>query len=176
MKSLFRLAFFLTPLLALSSTTPDFRTLNWGMAREQIRAAEDAEFVKESVSGFTYNDTILNEPTRIYYLVDERGLYEASCWFDEIPTPQRFISFRAELEQTLRTKYGEPIKDHEYWDDYIYFDDPENHWRALFQGQVFYLSRWQTHTTLIDLSLANRDNEIVFYILYEPLKSSNNEI
>lgn len=141
------------------------------MSREEIKAAETAELVKETRLGFIYKEKILGYPVSIFMDLGESGLEESRLEFENIGNPQKFIPVREELEAMLTEKYGDPLYSIPHWMGNTYAHNRDEHWKALLIGELEFRTEWNTSTTQILLLLGKHKDEIYFFIRYTPRNS-----
>ena len=109
-----------SPALAVAAPPPEefhLRHTRWGMALEEVRAAELDEPLRENSYSLTYATTTLDLPCLLAYYFDQGRLARARLVFsdplglDLLPlnaaqAQRRFLYLR----EQLRSRYGEPVQ------------------------------------------------------------------
>jgi len=157
---------------ALANSQYDFRKTNWGMTKEQVLAAEVADFVSNDVDGtISYNGTVNDLECGIKYFFAHDTLVRARyVIYEEHTNKNDYISDYQKLKQLLTDKYGKPDKDRTTWLSNIYKDNQKDWGLAISLGQLAYFSQWDTETTQIWLMLQGDNDEIQFTIEYSSIK------
>ena len=150
----------------MSLAQTDFRNVNWGMSKEQVRKHESAEFIGDE-NKIMYN-TIVNgfDCYLFYYFLDDNKLNDASYVFKQKHTNNNdFIDDYKSLKSILSTKYGEGSEDID-WKNDLFKNNFEDYGTAISIGHLKYSSTWKNEKTIINLELSGENYKIALVVDY----------
>lgn len=148
---------------------PDLRSVKWGMAPEDVKAAESPTLpIDEREGSLVYQDSINDMDTYLMYNFTEnnelfRGGYVVTSRHSN---PTLYVTDIKRLKDSLTEKYGTPKEDKTIWLNDLYKDDPNNWGMAVVTGKVVFMTKWETETTNITVSLRGDNYEPEFALGY----------
>lgn len=150
----------------------DFRGVLWGMSREEVRAAEDLPFVGDTDGGLSFGPIeVADLNTLVLYSFAENQLVQASyAVLSEHTDDGHFIGDRDRLEKLLRDKYGNPVKDDTIWANRLFQDDPTRWGTALAAGHLFYVTKWRSPKTEVELILGGDNFKTSMFVHYRSVE------
>ena len=146
----------------------DFRKTNWGMSKEEVRAAEAKKPDFEANTILGYKVKVNGKDFRCVYSFLEDKLYNSGYFFTgEHTNKNLYIDDYKELKEILTKKYGKPKMDIPgLWKNDLYKDD-KSHWgMAISVGHLAYGASWETSTTKISLMLSGDNYKIELVLSY----------
>lgn len=178
--------FFIFVLFCCSISTAqeyDFRQVNWGMSKEEVRAVEKQEPADEDIGGvqetFAYKTKISSFDSYLGYIFVNNKLSGAGYYIQQEHVNQNdYIDDYNKLKDLLIQKYGKPVNDEVLWKNPLYKDRNKDWGLAISMGHLVYNVFWETPSTEISLFLEGDNFEINFYIRYvsKELKSWVQEV
>jgi len=149
----------------------DFRQVNWGMSKEEIKAVENKEIADEDIGSvqeiIAYNDKISSFDCYIGYIFVKDKLSSAGYYIKQEHTNRNdYIADYEKLKDLLTAKYGKTVKDEIYWKDDLYKNKEQDWGLAVSVGHVAYNAYWETPTTGIELMLKGDNYKIELVIKY----------
>ena len=167
----------LLPIMAFSQT--DFRNVNWGMSKEQVKKLETAKFFDQDERSISYNTTVNGFKCLLIYFFTDTKLSGAVYSFQQEHTNKNdYIDDYKSLKSILKTKYGDEDENID-WKNDLYKDDFQNYGLAVSIGHLKYESIWKNEKTALFLDLSGDNYEINLRIMYyavEFLKSSTKSV
>ena len=147
----------------------DFRKINWGMSKEQVKAIENKKPDFEDDIRLGYIVKIDGENFMCVYNFLEDKLYNAGYGPTKEHTNKNlYIDDYKELKEILIKKYGKPKSDLGiFWKDDLYKDDKSQWGFAISLGHLVYGVQWETPTTKITLNLSGDNYKIMLIIAYD---------
>jgi len=147
----------------------DFRQTNWGMSKEQVKAAEKNKIAIENEEVIAMDRVQVDKKECIYvYFFLEDKLYRVGYSFMEEHTNKNFyIDDYEGLKEILTKKYGEPKIDKVIWKNDLFKSDKQDWGTAVSMGHLEYFSSWETPTTYINLGLNGDNYKISLTLGYE---------
>lgn len=152
----------------------DFRTVRWGMSKEDVMAREGLEpdytgnLSELDVTYIGYDTKLMGKDCLLGFYFCDKGLYEARYIMTETHTADsKYISDYKEIRAALTDKYGEPLRDQENWDtsrhkEYYSSDKA----RALNYGFLEYCTTYHNARTDIMMIMNAEDYKIGTIIYY----------
>ena len=136
----------------------DFRKVNWGMSKLQVKATESGKPRKENHSVLEYEGRVTNKKVFIIYFFTENKLVRAKYSFAEKHSNGNdYITDYKDLKDSLKKKYGKPMITNILWVDDT-FKSKQSVWGvAISYGHLMYFSKWETKETDINLLLSGED-------------------
>ena len=166
-----KLIFFLPCFLVLffieMSTAEEFsfRKTNWGMSIEEVKSSETLKIVVENDKFLAYRTNLIGNDVIVAYGFIENQLVIAQYLFgDNHVNGNDYITDYNNLREMLTKKYGKPKRDEIIWEDDRYKDKNSRWGTALLNGDMVFLSIWETSTTDICF-LMREDNFSIFRII-----------
>jgi hypothetical protein len=155
---------------------PDFRNVQWGMSKEEVKKYENSELTSDIEEGLGYQnlrvarfDTVLT-----YHFNVNNELFSAGYYLiHEHSNKNDFIDDFDYLKELLIEKYGEPKEDEIIWKDDLYKDDPSDWGMAIFTGDLIYKSLWENEDLIVELRLKGDNYKKEFTILYKSKEISD---
>lgn len=150
----------------------DFRKVNWGMSKEQVKISEkSATFVTEwdDMNMFVYSTNISLLKSNLYYTFVDNKLSSATYEIEErYINKDAHISDYKKIVATLTEKYGEPLTDEINWSS----DVAEQAYSqlkgtAVSMGYLEYYTSWETTTTIIRTQLKGENLKVSHLIHYQ---------
>jgi len=146
----------------------DFRKINWGMSKGQVKATEGKEPDSETNTTVAYKVEISGDDYICGYTFLEDKLYNSGYVFIGGHTNENlYIDDYGRLKGILTKKYGRPETDEITWIDDLFKDDRSVWGFAISIGDLSYRSTWETPTTYITLRLWGDNYEIDLVLAYD---------
>lgn len=137
-------------------TGPDFRMTNWGMPFFEVKSLEKTNLIYEKRNHVLgYATSILDYKCRLYYQFANRILTSASYQIhDSFPDKNQYVEIYFKIQDLIRKKYGEPVKEELIWDadTSIKTDNPSLWYKAVERGDLALRTSWKTEKTNITLA------------------------
>ena len=132
----------------------DFRGVNWGLTRAEVRLTESGKPSREGTTGLFYSSTVAGMPVIIAYVFDDQRLSRARYIFQpkHEDTNDYLVDFK-DVKVSLLLKYGQPKIDEVDWRNKEYKDEVSKWGTAVSLGHLTYRTSWETPTTNILLTL-----------------------
>lgn len=92
-----------------------------------------------------------------------RGKYMLS---QEFSNPQRYVLEYGRMSELLKTKYGEPNEEQNFWTGDLYMDSPGEWGMAVKTGELTRYMTWETEQTKISLILSGENYESSLVVEY----------
>ena len=145
----------------------DFRKINWGMNKEEVKAAERGTIVFENEYEVDFMVTDFDN----YFKCDDNFLedkvYRGAYYFiAELTNKNDYIYEYQKWKEVLIKKYGQPKSDKWEWKNDLLKNDEKKWGTAVYVGDLELSAQWETPTTGILISLVGIDYEIHLGILY----------
>lgn len=153
---------------AAADNTPDFRNINWGMTRDEVKSSETTPLTDERGITLMFEDKIFNLNSYIIYFFTEKDELFRSAYFitEKHSNPTSYVTDYNQLKSSLTEKYGTPTEDSTTWLNDLYKDDPNQWGMAVVTGKVVFTSKWKTDSTEIIMSLRGDNYEPQFALRY----------
>ncbi|MDO7976742.1 outer membrane protein assembly factor BamB family protein [Oceanotoga teriensis] len=152
----------------------DFRNVNWGMSKEEVKEIETSDFIINLDDGtLVYKGTVAGEKVFIYYEFYNNALIQGKYAFlIDHSNENDYIDDYNRLKGLLNKKYGKAHEDEQIWKDNLYKDDYENWGFAISTGDMYYYSKWLTEDikTDIEMQLWGENYEVRLLIIYKSIK------
>ena len=146
---------------------PDFRKINWGMPKDEVKKIETAKLQKESDKQLIYSTEVAGFKTTLIYLFYGDKLTRAAYIFmAEHSNNSLFIDDFKKTDDLLTKKYGTPTQKKLDWRNELYKDSPSDWGTAVAAGQLVYYSYWGGKKTYIEHDLDGDNFEISHRLLY----------
>ncbi|MBA7515713.1 hypothetical protein ES705_07756 [subsurface metagenome] len=149
----------------------DFRKVNWGMSKEEVKATEDKEPDSEFDNSLVYYAKIDGDDYLCGYTFLEDKLHNTGYVFiGEHSNKNDYIQDYKNLKEILTKKYGKPWSDRTTWDNDLFKDDRSQWGLAVSIGHLSYGNIWETSTTYITLWLDGDNYEISLGVAYDSVE------
>jgi hypothetical protein len=146
----------------------DFRKINWGMNKEQVKATEDKKPDFESDAFVGYKVEISGNDFSCVYNFLQDKLYSSKYIFNRTHTNKNdYIDDYVNLKEILIKKYGKPKIDKVTWENNLYKSDKQEWGMAISVGHLTYGAIWETPSTEIGLILGGDNYRIMLVIGYD---------
>ncbi|HCO48816.1 MAG TPA: hypothetical protein DIT55_05120 [Spirochaetaceae bacterium] len=152
---------------SLFAQTKDFRSINWGMNRDQIKAIEKEKILLETEKYVAYETKVSGFPVwLVYNFINDKCVNSRYMIKVEHANDTLFVDDYKKLKSLLIKVYGNPIEDETIWKDDLYKDDETEYGMALSIGDLFYYTNWENDKTFISLELGGDNYEIDHFIIF----------
>ena len=152
---------------ALFAQTKDFRSINWGMNRDQIKAIEKEKILTETEKYVAYETKVSGFPVwLVYNFIDDKCVNSRYMIKVEHANDTLFVDDYKKLKGLLIKVYGAPIEDEIIWKDDLYKDDETEYGMAISIGDLFYYSTWENDKTFISLELGGDNYKVDHFIIF----------
>jgi len=157
------------------SSSAGFRKALWGMTKDQVKAGETGEFLKEdrltgNLAGLdvlTYKTDDLGMSAFIGYYFADNALTRARYLILESHSDDNlYIGDFESIKSRLAEKYGAPSRDQKIWSNELYKSDPSHFGRAVAAGHVAYVAEWYPSETTIQLLMRGDNFKITIAVEY----------
>ena len=146
---------------------PDFRNVNWGMTKEEVKQIETIKFEEENDNMLIYSTRISNLDAILFYVFVGNKLTKAGYLFtEEHSNDNLFIDDFKKIDALLIKKYGAPDAQEITWKNDLYKNDPQYWGTAIAMGYLSYYTGWQNDKTYIEHDLYGDNFKITHKILY----------
>ena len=146
----------------------DFRKVNWGDTKEQVRINETAKFSFEEGIDLIYTSHIAEMEVMIIYSFESNKLDSAKVLIlEKYGKRDTYLTKFNSLKAVLTKKYGDAIEDQIIWRNNIYKNTPVDHGLALKLGHVGFFANWETNSMGIFLQLDGKGDVHSFHIYYQ---------
>ena len=147
---------------------PDFRNVNWGMSKEEVKLYETESLAEEDTDTLLYYVEVLNlEAALMYFFNENNELYEAGYLFTEDYTNDNmYLIHYDNVKEELITLYGTPTSDEEFWLNDLFRDDPNDYGLAVSIGDYFRFAEWKLDGMDIILGLGGGNYDINMSVGY----------
>lgn len=150
-----------------TETTADVRGVNWGTDIATVKSIEQWEFVRGIDQLLLYKGHLAALEALLSYKFLEDKLMGLSYRFvEEYSNKNIYFNDFDEVNDLLKAKYGEPLKDNYIWSKDFYKNDASNYGKAVAAGHLQRRVAWKTPQTLIFHVLNRDDFGIAHMILY----------
>jgi hypothetical protein len=152
-----------------------FRGVEWGAPKKEVKEAEGGEPIQKSDQGNTtallYTDTVSGLDVFVLYIFYENQLARSMYSFiNEHTNRNDFITDFNKINDLLVEKYKEPENDEINWKNDLYKDDKEDWGTALAIGHLRFYTSWNLEEVQIEHVLGGDNREINHIIAYEHKK------
>ncbi len=151
----------------------DFRKVNWGMSKEEVKATEDKKPFSEDATALYYKDVeIIGRNFFCFYGFMQDKLYSSSysigTTLGEIHSNKNdYIDDYKSVKEILTKKYGKPKRDVVTWKNDLFKNKKQDWGTAISIGHLVYVSIWETPTTEIGMALGGNNYEIFLSVGYD---------
>lgn len=159
-----------TARVTLSPEEADFRSLKWGMTRDEVINAEGTGF-REPSENIMYYTRVREEEFPAdaeYTFVDEKlaqGIFYITDDKEDNPIE---IEDYVELVESLHARFGEPqISEYHFYDESVATDDQSKHTDLILQNKLHYRTAWLLDDTELRVVLLKRNNELCIGLQYK---------
>ena len=144
-----------------------FRHTNWGMAQEEVLAAERVDPIEKNENMVKYEVQLLGKNFVLTYLFFENRLVGSVYILDEkFLNSEHYIQMYTELKEELIKKYGQPSRETTNWANDTYKNVRKKWGLALSLGHFDYVTAWDTQNTTIDCSLSAENYNVLCVVEY----------
>lgn len=159
-----------------SSKGHDFRKVNWGMSKLEVKATESGTIVKDDSVALAYEGNIAGLKSLIaYFFVNDLLVRAKYIFIEDHSNDNDFISDYDDVFKILNNKYGEPAKSQSIWKDDLYKSDFKKWGLAISLGHLVKFAAWKTADSDIWLGLDGDNFEISHSVEYSSIKLDNLE-
>lgn len=145
----------------------DFRKINWGMNKEEVKAAERGTIVFENEFEVDFMVPDFDSYFKCGYNFLEDKVYRSTYLFiGEFDNKNDYIYEYEKWKEVLIKKYGQPISDKWEWKDDLLKNEKQEWGTAVYMGHLEYSAQWETPTTGIAIMLTGINHEICLGIFY----------
>ena len=81
----------------------DFRDINWGMSKEEVKSIETLNLLAETNNILIYEYTLYNRNVKLLYKFNEQKLFNAECIFYTI---NDICDFKNDIEEKVKQEYN----------------------------------------------------------------------
>jgi hypothetical protein len=153
------------------STTYNFRKTRWGMTRNEVKASESNKLEKESDDVLVFSGKVAGKDALIVYRFagNKLALGRYVFMLEHTNKNDYIVDFK-NVQQTLKEKYGAPLKDEVTWLNNLYRNDPQDYGTAISIGHLMYMSNWSAEGTEIYLGLSGENFKIKLVTEYSSIE------
>lgn len=166
---------FVAGALPLSASAADFRSADFGMSVEQVKATEpNIEWLDDGTNERIGFETSINGLAAVAVYEFDDGRFTAAMYdiVQEHTNNTLFVNDFRGLAELLEEKYGAPSEDQTLWRDDLYRDQPSDWGTAVAVGHLVMFKSWVTERVEINLYLAGDNFAIDLQILYADPRSA----
>ena len=166
------LALLLLAALPAPGLAGDFRNADWGMSKEEVKAAESLALVQETVDRLFYSTTLLGADVEVRYDFIENTLVSAYYGLERAYShaPSFYLRYFNDLTDGVKEKYGPPMRDAISGISDDMSDNPKT-WEAALAARSFLrLMTWETQEIFIAAGLNGARPDIRCFVIYAPKK------
>ena len=146
----------------------DFRKINWGMKKEEVKATERGKIVFETEDEVDFMVPDFDNDFKCGYMFLEDKLYRSTYLFiGKFTNKNDYIYEFEKWKEALIKKYGKPTLDKVVWKNDLYKNDKQEWGMAVSVGHLLYAGQWETPTTEIGIMLMGNNYKINLGIFYE---------
>ena len=150
----------------------DFRSVAWGMTKEEVLGAEELAPLEQSELSLTYKVEVAGYEAALLYLFEKGRLLSAGYVFDVTRENQNdYVTDFDNLRDMYAKVYGKPESIGQKWYDETYKGNSGKYGLAIASGHMEYLASWQTETTEVHLVLNGGEGEIFLGTVYRAIGS-----
>ena len=132
----------------------DFRNVNWGMAKEQVKINEQSDLFSEKEDYLYYTVNLNNYFFLLEYLFQENKLIRSKyILLDTFVIKNKYIDILEEFKEEIINNYGNSFNEVMIWKNDFYKDQPDKYGTAVMLNYLSYYYKWNTDETLIWLLL-----------------------
>lgn len=154
-----------------SQSESDFRNVNWGMSKSEVKQVETSKLAQEETNSLFYRTELAGFNAFVGYIFAgdklTRGKY---VLLEDHSNKNDYISDYKKLKKLLTKKYGIPEKDESIWKNNLYKDDYEDWGTAISIGHLINYSMWKTNRTDVTLYLSGENYKISTVIEYQSVE------
>lgn len=145
----------------------DFRNVNWGMTKEEVKTNESATLYHTTEDLIIYEVDLNSYDFGLGYIFYDNKLIRAKYMLNEtILDSKKYISIKDEFLILLNDIYGKPDKEDVIWFDDTYKGDYTDYGTAVSVGDLSYFYTWNEDKATITLGLYGDNYEVSFMIEY----------
>ncbi|TYB31291.1 MAG: hypothetical protein FXF47_04990 [Candidatus Mcinerneyibacterium aminivorans] len=153
--------------VGLSAEDYDFRNVNWGMSKTEVKRREDAKLFQDKSTSLAYKTQLKNhDALLVYNFWNNKLAGSAYSIIDNYLNKNNYIEDYKELKRLLEKKYGNPSYEDIIWKNDLYKDDPSHYGMAISVGHLIYTSRWKTNSEKIVIILDGENYKVSLMIAY----------
>lgn len=164
-----------TPVPTLSPEESDFRSLKWGMTRDEVIAVEGTGYSLNTEDNMLVYSRVREEgfPADAQFEFDSDGGLSMATFFIE-PTEaykdlSQYISDYDALVAKLTARYGTPDLSQEYYQDGVPEEaDRAKHPELILENKLNYRTAWKTEKTELRVVLIPRNKVLSIGLQYKP--------
>ena len=153
--------------IAIDGLAADFRSADFGMTREQVKATEpDARWL-ETEKQMGFHTEVAGLDVQATYVFHEGVLAQTGYSVIEAHADDNgYISDYKKLKDLLTEKYGKPTLDDTLWRSDLYKNDPSRHGFAVSIGHMVSGAQWETEKMDVSLHLSGDNYDVSLWIIY----------
>ncbi|MBT6225513.1 MAG: hypothetical protein HOI47_02525 [Candidatus Scalindua sp.] len=154
-----------------SDSESDFRNVNWGMPKEEVKLIEKAKILQEDENMLIFEEELSGLNVYLQYVFVGRKLVRANYNINENhANSTAHIADYNKLKELLTKKYDTPLDDQIVWKDDQYRDRPQEWGMAISKGDLVLFSVWELWSTSITLYLTGDNYKTIHRIEYKSKK------
>jgi hypothetical protein len=153
--------------LSFSQRKNDFRTIDWGMTRDQIKSTETIQPDFENDKILAYKVKIAGfSAILVFNFISDKCINGRYLIQEKHSNNNLYIEDYNKLKVLLNKIYGEPQNDEVIWKDDLYKDKPDDYGMAICAGQLIYYSIWENEETEITMELSGDNYEVNHFVIF----------
>ena len=132
----------------------DFRNVNWGMPKEEVKMNEEADLFSEKEDYLYYTVNLNNYFFLLEYLFQDNRLVRSKyVLLDTFVIKNKYIDILEEFKEDIISNYGNLFDEEMIWKNDLCKDAPNKYGTAVMLDYLSYYYKWKTNETLIWLLL-----------------------
>lgn len=152
----------------IEALAADFRSADFGMTREQVKATEPGAKWLENDKQIGFQTEVAGLDVLAAYVFHEGALAQAAYSVIEAHADENgYISDYKKLKDLLAEKYGKPTFDDTLWRSDLYKSDPSRHGFAVSIGHMISGAEWETETMDVSIQLSGDNYDVNIWVIYE---------
>lgn len=153
-----------------TSKNPDFRDVNWGMSRDEVKKIEGADFIYDEGINLAYEGAEVStfDATIAFSFNKNDELCDAGYIFThEHSNPTDYIIDYGDIQNKLIKKYGTPKEAEVVWKGDLWKDNPDEWGMAVLTGELEMYTIWRTEDVDLILTLTGDNYKESFTLTYQ---------
>ena len=154
-RTIILLIFILIIILATEVNGYDFRNVNWGMPKEEVKMNEKSDLFSEKENYLYYTANLNNYFFLLEYLFQDNKLIRSKyVLLDTFVIKNKYIDVLKEFKEEIISNYGNSFEEEMIWKNDLYKGQTEKFGTAVMLDYLSYYYKWNTEDTLIWLLLS----------------------
>ncbi len=150
-----------------ASKSFDFRSVSWGMNKQQVKSAEKLKLIDEYKDSLKYDHEIQGIRCNVYYVFESDKLVSARYTmvrkhFDPADYNADFIALKKHLTQT----FGPAASVQDFWNNEMYKDDETKYGFAVSIGFLTRTVNWKQERSKVLLQMEGINHEVFTNVKY----------